>query len=222
MWRAGIGVRLSEGLGRAYGLDWDRKLIKKLEKLGWTPKMIKRYVDDLNAVMKALRPGTVYKSVKERLEVRKDKAEEDQGREEDKITMEVFKDIANSIDKSIKVEVDFASKHEDGMMPILDMKMSIKENMVVYKFFKKPQSNKFIRMARSALPDKIKRSTLTNEAMRRLHCCSPNLAKEIRNEVMEDFAKLLRRSGCSERFRHEVISDAMRGYEKRVEEERRG
>ena len=136
--------------------------------------------------------------------------------------MEVFKDIANSIDKSIQVEVDFASKHEDGMMPILDMKMSIKENMVVYKFFKKPQSNKFIMMARSALPDKIKRSTLTNEAMRRLHCCSPNLAKEIRNEVMEDFAKMLRRSGYSERFRHEVISDAMRGYEKRVEEERRG
>ena len=48
------------------------------------------------------------------------------------------------------------------MMPILDMKMSIKENMVVYNFFKKPQSNKFIMMARSALPDKIKRSTLTN------------------------------------------------------------
>ena len=29
---AGIGLRLSEALGRAFGLDWDGKLIKKLEK----------------------------------------------------------------------------------------------------------------------------------------------------------------------------------------------
>ena len=77
-------------------------------------------------------------------------------------------------------------------------------------------------MARSALPDKIKRSTLTNEALRRLHCCSPNLEREVKNEIMEDFAKMLRRSGYKERFRHEIISDAIRGYEKRKEEERRG
>ena len=80
---AGIGLRLSEALGRAYGLDWDKKLIKKLEKLGWTPE-IKRYVDDLNAVMKALAPGTVYNSVEERLEVREDKAEETKAKKKTK------------------------------------------------------------------------------------------------------------------------------------------
>ena len=30
---AGIGLRLSEALGRAFGLYWDDKLLKKLEKL---------------------------------------------------------------------------------------------------------------------------------------------------------------------------------------------
>ena len=56
------------------------------------------------------------------------------------------------------------------MMPILDMKMTMnKDNMVKYKFSKKPQSNKFTMMARSALTDKMKRSTLTNEAIRRLY-----------------------------------------------------
>ena len=48
---AGIGLRLSEALGRAFGLDWDGKLIEKLERLNWKPKMVKRYVDDLNAVV---------------------------------------------------------------------------------------------------------------------------------------------------------------------------
>ena len=42
---AGIGLRCSEALGRAFGLDWDRRLIQKLEELGWPPLMIKRYVD---------------------------------------------------------------------------------------------------------------------------------------------------------------------------------
>ena len=37
---AGIGLRLSEALGRAYGLYWDDKLLKKLEKLNWKPKML--------------------------------------------------------------------------------------------------------------------------------------------------------------------------------------
>merc|ERR1712015_393311 len=77
-------------------------------------------------------------------------------------------------------------------------------------------------MARSAIPDKMKRSALTNEAVRRLQCCSPNLEKRKKEEIMEDFARMLRRSGYSERFRHEVISDAVRGFEKREEEEKRG
>ena len=45
---AGIGLRLSEALGRAFGLHWDDQLLKKLERLDWKPKMLKRYVDDLD------------------------------------------------------------------------------------------------------------------------------------------------------------------------------
>ena len=67
-------------------------------------------------------------------------------------------------------------------------------------------------MARSALPDKVKRSTLTNEALRRLLCCSPNLAEQKKVKVMEEYARMLRRSGYSERFRHEIISDVVQGF----------
>ena len=105
------------------------------------------------------------------------------------------------------------AKHDDKMMPILDMKMAINEEQeIVYMFYRKPQSNKFTMMARSALPQKVKRSTLTNEALRRLLCCSPNLEEQKKVEVMEEYARMLRRSGYTERFRHEVISDAVQGY----------
>ena len=82
----------------------------------------------------------------------------------------------------------------------------------MYMFYRKPQCNKFTMMERSALPDKVKRSTMTNEALRRILCCSPELEEHKKIEVMEEFAKMLRRSGYSEKFRFEVISDAVQGF----------
>ena len=152
---AGTGLRLSEALGRAYGLDWDRKLIEKLENLGWTHDMIKRYVDDLNAILKVQKPGTRYNHEEEKLEIVEDQIEEDREREVDEMTMKVFGDIANSIDPAIQVEIDYPSKNVDKMMPILDMKMAMdNNNLVKYKFYRKPQSNKYTMMERSALSNK--------------------------------------------------------------------
>ena len=92
----------------------------------------------------------------------------------------------------------------------------------MYMFYRKPQCNKFTMMERSALPDKVKRSTMTNEALRRILCCSPELEEHKKIEVMEEFAKMLRRSGYSEKFRFEVISDAVQGYQKMVKREKEG
>ena len=77
-------------------------------------------------------------------------------------------------------------------------------------------------MARSALPEKAKRSTLTNEALRRLLCCSANLEEAEKVKIMEDFARMLKRSGYSEKFRYEVISDALRGHQKMRQREMDG
>ena len=220
---AAIGLRLSEALGRSFGLVWDRKLVEKMEKLDWKPDMVERYVDDLNGIMDGVKPGTRYDKVEDKLGIVEDKIEEDEGKEDDEITMMVFKEVADAIDEDIAVEVDFPSNYEDKKMPILDMKMAMNEdNKVVYKFYRKPQSNNTVMMARSAVSDKVKRSTMTNEAMRRLMCCSPNLEDKERVEVMEDFARLMKRSGYKERFRHEVISDALKGHAKRVKEEEEG
>ena len=220
---AGIGLRLSEALGRVFGLDWDDKLLQKLEKLNWKPKMLKRYVDDLNTVVIGVKPGTRYNAAEDKLEVVEDQIESDEEKEGDEITMNLFGEIANSVEPSIKVETDFPSKYDDKMMPILDMKMAINEEQEIeYMFYRKPQSNKFTMMARSALPDKVKRSTLTNEALRRLLCCSPNLEEQKKVEVMEKYARMLRRSGYSERFRHEIISDAVQGFKNMQQREQQG
>ena len=219
---AGIGLRCSEALGRAFGLDWDRRLIQRLEELNWPPLMIKRYVDDLNAILTALRPGVRYNQVEGKLEVVQELVEDDMRREKDDLTMAVFGEIANAIDPDIEVEIDFPSKHPSKMLAILDMEMGMIDNKVHYMFYRKPMANKYTMMANSAVSDRVKRSTMTNEALRRLLCCSPNLEEQKKVQVMEDYAKLLKRSGYSERFRYEVISDAIRGHQKLLQEEEEG
>ena len=45
--------------------------------------MLKRYVDDANTVLQALRPGTKYNQTEEKLEIVEEKVEGDQGKEID-------------------------------------------------------------------------------------------------------------------------------------------
>ena len=134
----------------------------------------------------------------------------------------MFGEIANAVDPDIEVEIDFPSKHPSKMLPILDMEMGMNENKVQYMFYRKPMANKYTMMANSAVSERVKRSTMTNEALRRLLCCSPNLEEQKKVKVMEDYAKLLKRSGYSERFRYEVISDAIKGHQKLIQEEAEG
>ena len=118
------------------------------EKLNWQPLMIKRYVDDMNTLLRALKPGVRFDAMEEKLVLVEEMIALDNGKEKDAITMEVFKDIANSVDDDIEVEADFPSNHEDGFMPILDMKMAMdNNNKVMYKFYKKPMANKYTMMA---------------------------------------------------------------------------
>ena len=62
---------------------------------------------------------------------------------------------------------------------------------------------------------------MTNDAVRRLLCCSENLELQVKVGIMEDYARTLT-SGYSKRFRHEVISDVMRCHQKMLETEAEG
>ena len=81
--------------------------------------------------MQALKPGTNYNATEEQLETVEEKVKDDHGKEVDKIKMKVFREVANPMDPDIEVEIDFPSKNEDHMMPILDMKMSINKHTEV-------------------------------------------------------------------------------------------
>ena len=79
-------------------LRWDRKFLKKLDKLGWEVTLYKRYVDDILIAVRGVQPGVRYNPAKGNLEVVEGEIEGDLLIPEDQRTMKVLNDVANSID----------------------------------------------------------------------------------------------------------------------------
>ena len=57
-----------------------------------------------------------------------EKKNDDEGRTDEEITMEVFKDIAESIDDMISFTIDYPGNHKNGKMPVLDVQSAINKN----------------------------------------------------------------------------------------------
>ena len=82
------------------------------------------------------------------------------------------------------MEGDWCSKNQDGYIPVLDLKMKpvlvhqpadpnkktpeVTYYQVAFKFYKKPMARPTIMDANTALPEKMKRETTSNELLRRL------------------------------------------------------
>ena len=162
--------------------DWDIEMKEKCEANMVEVDLSDRYVDDVDIVMGAIPHG--YRWVKERLEYDEEWELEDENIPLDQHTITIMEDISNSIRKSIQMEGDYGSKHTDGCIPVLDLKMrtvlitekedkergmpAISYYQTSFKFYKKPMARPTVMHASSAMPAKIKRETTSNELLRRL------------------------------------------------------
>ena len=81
------------------------------------------YVDDNNAVMEELPPGT--RLVDGKFVVKEEMIEADKLVKGDRRTAELAKDLANTICPFLQVTVDFPSKNPSGWMPILDLQVQM-------------------------------------------------------------------------------------------------
>ena len=83
--------------------------------------MNQRYVDDINIAAKATVPGLRY--VEGKIIMDPTKVVEDEKRAPDERTIELIRQVEDDIHPSIKLEVDYPSKHPDKKLPILHLKV---------------------------------------------------------------------------------------------------
>ena len=120
------------------------------------------------------------------------------------------------------MEIDYPSKNKDGKLPILDLKVWVEENTILYEFYRKDMANRILMMSRSAMPSKIKRNVLIQEAIRILRNCSSRLKWDKIAEILTDFCVRMKLSGYNERYRLNIIQSAPRKWEEQKKQDKIG
>lgn len=211
---------------------WDREFACKLKDVGIIQKMNLRYVDDINVAAKATVPGLRY--VEGQIIMDTTKVEEDKKRASDERTMELIRQVGDDIHPSIKLEVDYPSKHPDKKLPILDLKVWVEQrekevqgsnqmvSVIMYEFYTKEIASKALVNARSAMSASVKRTVLSQAVLRVLLNCSPLLPWANVVEKVEEMVLRMQYSGYNKKFRYEVVDSAIKAYRARQEAELKG
>ena len=115
------------------------------------------------------------------------KVVEDKKPAPDKRTMELIRQVGDDIHPSIRLEVDYPSKHPDKNLPNLDLKVWVKQrekeiqgsnqmvSVIVYEFYTKEIASKALINTRSTVSASEKRTVLSQAVLRVLLNCSPLL-----------------------------------------------
>ena len=223
---APIGMKISGAVGKVVMMAWVKEYKAKMEKATASlpdaeQHLHQLYVDDNNAVMEELPPGT--RLVDGKFVVMEEMIEADILVEGDKRTAELAKDLANTICPYLQMTVDYPSKNPSGWMPILDLQVQMaRDNTVNFKWFKKSMATEFAILNRSAMPAATKRITLVQMGVTMLRNTRQELHDELRVPLMEQLAETMMVSGYPEDFRRGVIESAVACYEGQVAASARG
>ena len=168
--------------------------------------MYKRYKDDVNFVVEA----------------KEDNSEVEEVERQRRIATRV-KDIAEEVDENLKVTVDATFEHEDGRLPLLEVKIWIGktkqgETKILHTHYMKGVSTRALINAESAHGESMKVNVMVNEVVRILKNCSVHLEWEVMVKWVAHFVKRLQFSGYDQKFRYLVVNKALARYDKRIEE----
>ena len=184
-------------------------------------KIYKRYVDDINILLRYIGHGYRYNET----EIVRDpeSEEEDRNRNKDEVMMELMKEIGDSIHPSIQLTTDYPSKNQDEKIPILNLKVWMERNQeeqtnILYEHYRKEVSKKSTVHARSAMGIRQKRSILSQDLLTIMNNCSPLLGETRRKEHVNEYMKRLQFSGYDKEFRFDVYNAARNARQKIVQE----
>ena len=110
------------------------------------------------------------------------------------------------------MEEDFPSRNKDQKLPILDLKVWVRDdNVIMHEFYRKSMACRTLIMGRSAMPRSMKRSVLTQEGIRILRNCSEDLPWHKIEELLTDFSLRMKLSGYNENYRYNIIKSSITG-----------
>ena len=206
-----IGSTATAEVAKLLMLEHDQILWSNCSNAGLTKVASGRYVDDENPVLKTTPYGA--RLIDGKITVVPEHIQSDMNIPHDKRTFSLVQQIANNIWPNIQFTVDVPSDNPSGLIPMLDMEVGINQlGLVTRKFYSKPMNTPFTIMSRSAHSWQIKRSTLTQEGVRRLLNTSINAPNSVKSQILSEWDLKMNRSGYDQNFRANVILSAIKIY----------
>ena len=210
-----IGLDLTGVIAKIFMGWWDEQLLLKLQENRMVIKMYKRYVDDINMCVSCAIPGS--RVIGHEIQVVEDRINEDECIDKDKRTLDIIQKLGETIHESIKLEYDIPSAHTDGKLPMLDLKIWIEKNSdnehkIIYEHYTKDVSSLLLTNARSAMAWKQKRTILTQQCLKIMLNCSPDLPWQQTAQHIEHFCHRMQSSGYDRRMKYEVVKSAINAY----------
>ena len=206
-----IGLQLTGVVAQVFMVWWDRELKRRLDEIDFRMKMHQRYVDDTNVAAKETAIGARYDG--ERLIANETTIAEDESEPPDKRTMQILQAVASYIHPSIRLTIDYPSKHADRKVPMLDVKMWMleigDEKKIAYEHYEKKITTKAVIHAKSAITTQVKRTVLSQEVLRILLHCNTYVPWEVVCGHINEFMKKMQYSGYSCSFRFDVVKSAL-------------
>ena len=200
-----IGVGVAGEVANLFMVYWERQLLERMVGSGMLQKLYSRYVDDIEVVVKSVKPGS---------------------ETEEKETMEKIQQIANDIHPSIRVTIDYPSNHTDGRMPVLDItqRMEIIDGkpQIVHSHYMKPMSNRNLINSKSAQSDNSKLNILAADLLRVMRNVSNRNDESERKKWVQHFMNRMQFSGYNQSMRMKVYHKAKMMYQKRQREDEEG
>ena len=154
-----------------------------------------------------------------------EKKEEDRTKHGEEITIGIIEEVAQSITKMIQVTFETPCKYDDNKLRVLDLKMWVNHNegeRIDFEFYSKPVSNELVIMNKSAMPENFKRTTLTQECLRRLRNTKKELGPDHQNIHLNEFMSKLKKSGYPEKYRLQILKSAKEAYKRILKEDLEG
>ena len=209
-----IGLELTTALARMVMVWCDEKFLERARRADIKVKMLDRYVDDSNLIIEVPPKGTRYDVESESVVYNRQAEIEDNQLEDDRRTMALIREVADSVHPMLKFEEDFPSNHEDGRIPILDLKCWMDDNKKVwYEHYEKPVATTKVLHSQSALAWCKKRDVAVSECVRRLRNCSLDLPWQRKAHFLSNYMGRLKQAGYNEKFRCSVLDQAMARFE---------
>ena len=167
-----IGGELTQVVARVVMDKWMEMFKEKMAQNNCQMFLCKKYVDDVNLVLETLKAGTKWNG--DSLEWRKEweKADLEDGEDDDTRTMREIRKLSNSLLPFIKFKEDVPANHESKKIPVLDFQVWAEEEetdqesgiktRLMFEFYEKPMASKLVIMENSALPHRMKITTLSH------------------------------------------------------------